>query len=74
LTHMLDVAAVKPDFLTYEVNDLALMGPSLRRRYPGLPIVTWTVRTREERRKAELFADGIIFEGFTPSPRERAEH
>jgi glycerophosphoryl diester phosphodiesterase len=74
LTHMLDVEAVKPDFLTYEVNDLAVMGPSLRRRYPGLPIIAWTVRTREERRKALEFADGIIFEGFTPSSRERADH
>ncbi|HEY7687378.1 MAG TPA: glycerophosphodiester phosphodiesterase family protein [Dongiaceae bacterium] len=73
LTHMLDVDAVKPDFLTYEVNDLAVMGPALRRRFPGLPILTWTVRTREDRRKAERFADGIIFEGFTPSSRERAD-
>jgi glycerophosphoryl diester phosphodiesterase len=49
------------------------MGPALRRRFPGLPILTWTVRTREDRRKAERFADGIIFEGFTPSSRERAD-
>jgi glycerophosphoryl diester phosphodiesterase len=74
LTHMLDVAAVKPDFLTYEVNDLAAIGPALRRRFPELPIITWTVRTHEDRRKAQCFADGMIFEGFTPSSRERADH
>lgn len=72
LTHMLDIAAVKPDFLTYEVNGLAIMGAALRRRFPDLPIVTWTVRTAEDRRKARLFADAMIFEGFRPSPDEMA--
>ena len=72
LTHMLDIAAVKPDFLTYEVNGLAVMGPVLRRRFPHLPIVTWTVRTAEDRRKARDFADAMIFEGFRPSPDEMA--
>ncbi|WP_088347977.1 MULTISPECIES: glycerophosphodiester phosphodiesterase family protein [Rhodomicrobium] len=72
LTHMLDIDAIKPDFLTYEVNGLAAMGPALRRRHPDLPIITWTVRTAEDRRKAAHFADGMIFEGFRPSPREMA--
>lgn len=72
LTHMLDIAAVKPDFLTYEVNGLAVMGPALRRRFPHLPVVTWTVRTAEDRRKARAFADAMIFEGFRPSPDEMA--
>lgn len=66
LTHMLDIHGVNPDFLTYEVNDLPVMAHVLRRRFPVLPIITWTVRTREERRKAEKFADGMIFEGFRP--------
>lgn len=73
LTHMLDIEAAKPDFLTYEVNGLAIMARVLRRRYPHLPVITWTVRTREDRRKAECYADGMIFEGFRPSPRELAE-
>ncbi len=72
LTHMLDIGAVKPDFLTYEVNGLAVMGSALRRRFPDLPIVTWTVRTAEDRRKARIFADAMIFEGFRPSPDEMA--
>jgi hypothetical protein len=63
---MLDISTVKPDFLTYEVNDLAVMEHALRRRFPDLPIITWTVRTAEERRKAAQFADGMIFEGFRP--------
>ncbi len=67
LTHVLDIPAVKPDFLTYEVNDLAVMGETLRARHPDLPIITWTVRSAEDRRKAAKFADGMIFEGFRPS-------
>jgi glycerophosphoryl diester phosphodiesterase len=72
LTHMLDIAAVKPDFLTYEVNGLAVMGRALRQRFPHLPIIAWTVRTAEDRRKARTFADAMIFEGFRPSPDEMA--
>jgi hypothetical protein len=72
LTHMLDIGLAKPDFLTYEVHDLAVMGPALRKRCPQLPIITWTVRTQEERRKARVFADAMIFEGFRPSPEEMA--
>jgi glycerophosphoryl diester phosphodiesterase len=72
LTHMLDIEAVKPDFLTYEVNGLAVMAPALRRGHPDLPIITWTVRTAEDRRKARIFADAMIFEGFRPSPDEMA--
>ncbi len=70
LTHMLDIPLVKPDFLTYQVDGLALIGPVLRRHFPHLPIITWTVRTAEDRRKARLFADAMIFEGFRPSPDE----
>jgi glycerophosphoryl diester phosphodiesterase len=72
LTHMLDLEAVKPDFLTYEVNGLAVMASALRRRHPDLPIIAWTIRTAEDRRKARAFADAIIFEGFRPSPNEMA--
>lgn len=72
LTHMLDIETAKPDFLTYEVNGLAVMGGALRRRFPHLPIIAWTVRTAEDRRKAARFADGMIFEGFQPSPSEMA--
>jgi glycerophosphoryl diester phosphodiesterase len=72
LTHMLDIGLAKPDFLTYEVNGLAAMAPSLRRRFSELPIITWTVRTAEDRRKAQAFADAMIFEGFRPSPDEMA--
>jgi glycerophosphoryl diester phosphodiesterase len=30
----------------------------------GLPLLTWTVRSAQERATAERFADQMIFEGF----------
>lgn len=67
LTHMLDSHGIAPDFLTYKIDDLPVMEAGLRRRYPDLPIIAWTVRTLEDRRKAALHADGMIFESFMPS-------
>ena len=32
----------------------------------GLPLLTWTVRTADQRRTAERYADQMIFEGFRP--------
>ena len=36
------------------------------RRILGLPLLTWTVRSAEQRRTAERYADQMIFEGFRP--------
>jgi glycerophosphoryl diester phosphodiesterase len=66
LTHMLDIYGIDPDFLTYDINDLPAIGPGVRRHHPDLPIIAWTVRTLEDRRKALIYADGMIFEGFAP--------
>ncbi|MEX2034470.1 MAG: glycerophosphodiester phosphodiesterase, partial [Xanthobacteraceae bacterium] len=32
----------------------------------GLPLLTWTVRTAQDRARAARFADQIIFEGLRP--------
>jgi glycerophosphoryl diester phosphodiesterase len=32
----------------------------------GLPLLTWTVRTADDRRRAQRMADQMIFEGFRP--------
>lgn len=31
-----------------------------------MPVITWTVRTAEDRKRAAAFADQIVFEGFDP--------
>ncbi len=32
----------------------------------GLPVMTWTVRTPEQRQRAATWADQMVFEGFLP--------
>ena len=59
-------AAARPQFLAYSVADLPALAPFLARRMLGMPLLTWTVRTDEQRRRAERFADQMIFEGFRP--------
>lgn len=54
----------RPQFLAYSVRDLPGMVPRLARRV--VPLLTWTVRTREDRARAARFADQMIFEGFRP--------
>jgi len=39
---------------------------TVTRKGLGLPLLTWTVRTADQRRTAERYADQMIFEGFRP--------
>jgi glycerophosphoryl diester phosphodiesterase len=56
----------RPQFLAYSVKDLATPLPVMARRLAGLPLLTWTVRSDEDRRQAARLADQMIFEGFRP--------
>ena len=40
--------------------------PYLARLLGRLPVMTWTVRTPEDRERAERYADQMVFEGFVP--------
>jgi glycerophosphoryl diester phosphodiesterase len=56
----------RPNFVAYWVNDLPAPAPWIARRIFGLPLLTWTVRTPEQRARAGRYADQMIFEGFRP--------
>ena len=56
----------RPQFLAYAFKDLPGTAPWLARGILRLPLLTWTVRSEEDRRRAERYADQIIFEGFRP--------
>jgi glycerophosphoryl diester phosphodiesterase len=56
----------RPQFIAYSVNDLPAAAPLLARTIFGLPLLTWTVRTENNRRVATRWADQIIFEGWRP--------
>jgi len=56
----------RPHFVAYNVNDLPAAAPLFGRYALGLPLLTWTVRSPQERRRAERWANQMIFEGFRP--------
>jgi glycerophosphoryl diester phosphodiesterase len=61
---MLQALAARLQFLAYRVQDLSSPVPVFARNVLGLPLLTWTVRSAEDRARAARYADQIIFEGF----------
>jgi glycerophosphoryl diester phosphodiesterase len=66
LSHFLESRPVAPDFYAYDVKALPTPVTRFVREVQGLPLLTWTVRTPEQRRTAERWADAPIFEGYEP--------
>ncbi len=66
LRHILHAPRTRPHFISYGIKDLPKAGPVLMRSLFKIPVMTWTVRTREQRAKAARYADQIVFEGFDP--------
>lgn len=56
----------RPDFLSWSVRNLPHPTPYLCRAGLGLPVMSWTVRTPEQRAVAARWADQMVFEGFLP--------
>ena len=54
----------RPNFIAYRVDDLTAVTPQAARLLFEVPLLTWTVRTAQERATATRFADQVIFEGF----------
>ena len=66
LAWFLHVNRTRPHFIAYRVGDLPAALPLIARNVFGLPLLTWTVRTADDRRRAARWADQIIFEGLRP--------
>jgi glycerophosphoryl diester phosphodiesterase len=56
----------EPHFVAYWIDQLPAPAPWIARNIFGLPLLTWTVRTPEQRQRAARYADQMIFEGFIP--------
>jgi glycerophosphoryl diester phosphodiesterase len=67
MAHLLHAPVTRPDFVAYRVDDLPAPATRVAHRL-GRPVLTWTVRTPEQRQRAALWADQMIFEGFLPEP------
>jgi glycerophosphoryl diester phosphodiesterase len=66
MANLLHFEATRPDFLSWRVRDLPTAAPYLCRKALGLPVMTWTVRSADDRARAAAHADQMVFEGFEP--------
>ena len=64
LSNFLHFPQTRPDFLSFWIEDLPSAVPLLCRAGLGLPVMSWTIRTKEQQEKARLWADQIVFEGL----------
>jgi glycerophosphoryl diester phosphodiesterase len=53
----------RPDFLSFNVDDLPHKIPFLVKEFTDAPIMVWTVKTAEQREAAHKWADQIVFDG-----------
>ena len=66
MTHLRHFFRTRPHFVSYRVNDLPAVAPWITRHIFGLPLLTWTVRTPEQRERTARYGDQMTFEGFVP--------
>jgi glycerophosphoryl diester phosphodiesterase len=66
MEHLRHAFRTRPHFIAFWVNELPAAAPWIARHIFGLPLLTWTVRTPEQREQAARYADQMIFEGFRP--------
>ena len=66
LAFLLHAYRTRPHFVAYHVKDLPSPGPLIARYIFGLPLLTWTVRSEQDRQRARTWANQMIFEGFRP--------
>ena len=66
MLHLRHALRTRPHFVAYSVDQLPAAAPWIARHLFGCPLLTWTVRTPEQRARASRHADQMIFEGFRP--------
>ncbi|MGV1014884.1 MAG: glycerophosphodiester phosphodiesterase family protein [Methyloceanibacter sp.] len=66
MRHLLTSAFARPNFIAYDIGALPAIAPIAARFLFGLPLLAWTVRSKEQRERASRYADAMIFEGITP--------
>ena len=66
MRNLITSAIAWPNFIAYDIAALPAVAPLVARFAFGLPLLTWTVRSPEERESALRYADAMIFEGIAP--------
>jgi glycerophosphoryl diester phosphodiesterase len=63
---LLPAMTARPQFVAYAVDNLPAFAATFARHILCLPLLTWVVRSENERQRIARFVDQIIFEGFRP--------
>jgi glycerophosphoryl diester phosphodiesterase len=66
MTNLRHAFRTQPHFVSYRVDDLPAFAPWIARNGFGCALITWTVRTTEQRARTARYADQMTFEGFIP--------
>jgi glycerophosphoryl diester phosphodiesterase len=66
MLHLRHAFQTRPHFVAYWIDELPAAAPWIARNIFGCTLLTWTVRTPEQRAKAARYTDQMIFEGFVP--------
>ena len=66
LAHLAHALRTRPHFVAWSVKDLPAAAPLIARHLFGIPVLAWTVRSEDDRRRAARWADQVIFEGWRP--------
>jgi glycerophosphoryl diester phosphodiesterase len=66
MRNLLTSAFARPHFIAYDIGALPAIAPLMAQNVFGLPLLTWTVRTKEDQDRALRYADAMIFEGIRP--------
>jgi glycerophosphoryl diester phosphodiesterase len=66
MQHLRHAFQTRPHFIAFRVDDLPAAAPWMAHKLFGCALLTWTVRTSEQRERAARYADQMIFEGFVP--------
>ena len=64
--NLLHMPQTCPHFIAYNVKELPTLATTIARRLMRRPLLTWTVRSAEDREAAARHASQMIFEGFRP--------
>ncbi len=66
LSHLIESRAAEPDFFAYHVKALPTPVTRFLREGLGIPLFTWTVRSKKDLATARQWADAPIFEAIDP--------
>jgi glycerophosphoryl diester phosphodiesterase len=66
MRNLLTSAVARPHFIAYDIRALPAVAPLVAQTVFGLPLLTWTVRTKEDQDRALRYADAMIFESIRP--------